>query len=114
VFQHASSQGETGRQDAVFQRLQISFSSRLELINHLEHRLFRLVQQGYFELVVRFHGEGFLSVLSFSFTDEYIPFSLACLQLFHTPQEGHNEKEEAPSPAHLRVWQLDHDGVALD
>ncbi len=28
---------------------------------------------------------GVLSVLWFSFTDEYIPFSLACLQLFHTP-----------------------------
>jgi hypothetical protein len=69
----------------LFERLEISFSYRLDVINYLEHRFLRLLQQGCFELLVRFPFKGFLSVFSFSFTDEYTPFSLIGLQLFHTP-----------------------------
>ncbi|MFL5701102.1 MAG: hypothetical protein ACJ797_28855 [Ktedonobacteraceae bacterium] len=67
--------------------MQISFFDRFSVIDHLEQLFFCLLQQGYFQLFVRFHG-GILSVFGFSCTDEDTTFSLACLQLFHTPGIG--------------------------
>jgi hypothetical protein len=85
LFQNRSPQRKTAGQNLLFQRLQISFSYRLQLFDYLEDRLFRLLQQGCLQLLVRFHNQGGPLCFSVLLTDEDTTLLPVCLQLFHTP-----------------------------